>query len=223
MNPRFLAALVACPILGTTAAASDVYQRPLDFSLQLGETKSALDYGNVAIDTTIQRIGVAWREDYGRIRLGLRGGYSFITQTGQPTTAGEQLDGHHAEISFDVDLVRRRPLTLYVGGAYLYERVKNDNNAQTVRLAWHEPSARLGALIGLTPALKLRGGLQYGYIGGQERLHGAINQTTAIGRRHDTGAFLALELTLDAEGGYIGIGGQSGIERGAAVYFGRRY
>lgn len=197
---------------------------PIDFTLQISETKTAPRYGGTVVDTEVQRIGVYWQEYYrDRWRLGLRGGYSFVTQTGNAATAGLELDGYHAAVAFDVDLIQRPRFKWYAGGAYFYERTNEETSGQRITLSWHAPTGRIGAVVGLAGGVSLHAGVQHGYIAGQERLHGTVNQTTGVARPHDTGGFVGLELSLDADGGYAGISGQSGVERGAALYFGRRY
>lgn len=218
----FIATLAASAAWADTR--TDFYERPIDFALHIGEGKTALAYANRSVDTTVQRIGARWQEHYGtRLRLAMRGGYSFVTQTGNDATAGLELDGYHAALAFDVDLFRRQRFKLYAGGTYLYERAKEETAGQRIELSWHEPTGRIGAVVGLGRDVELRAGVRHGYIAGAERLRGTINKTMGVGRRHATGAFVGLQLTVDANGGYVGVSGHGGIERGAAVYFGRRF
>lgn len=215
--------LAVMPALWPAAAQSEAY-RPLDFALVISENKTRLNHGSTDVNTKIQRIGVAWQELYGeRLRLGLLGGYSFVTQTGNPASAGLELDGYHAGIAFNADLIQRQRFTIFFAGAYVYERTKDERSAQSVDLSWSVPSARLGALVRLNEWVQLTGGMQYSYLEGRERVRGATNQTLDIDRRHETGWFVGLTLTVDANGGYVGISGQSGVERGGAIYFGRRF
>lgn len=205
------------------AIATDHFDRPLDFSLYATQRKSEWNYGATIPHTTTKWLGVTWRERYGeRFHLGIFGGYAFLTQTGNAVTAGQELDGYHVGISADVTLFRRGPIDAFITTAYTYQNVKHDGGQQDVKITWHEPSAALGAGIRLHPQVRLYGGANYGYVEGEQRVSGTTNQTTDFERKPKTGGFAGLEVLLDP-GGYIGIGVQSGANRGAGIYFGRQY
>jgi len=215
--------LAACSALLAAPAAGEPYP-PLDFALYVGHADIRFAYPAADVDTAIRRIGVGWREHYGeRLRLGLFGGYSFVSQTGNAPTAGLDLDGYHVGVSFDLDLLQRRPFAIFAGASYMYERAKQEDATNHLRLTWTAPTVRVGALIRISETLRLTGGGQYGYVEGEERLRGSVNQTSRIERRHETGGFAALELTVDAQRGYVGIAGYSGAERGGTIYFGRQF
>lgn len=220
-------AAYACVFLSATALADDGWYpytpRPLDFNVRFSQHTVDLDYDGTRVDTSVDRVGVAWRERFGeRLQLGLFGGYSALTQTDNPDTAGRRLHGYHAGFSLDLDLLTLERAALFLGAAWLYEKVDEDDGAQRVALSWNEPSVRLGASGLIGGALQLYGGVRYGVIDGRQRLSGALNETRPIEQADRSGGFAGLELILDRDG-YAGAVVESGLDRSVALYFGRRF
>ncbi len=197
-------------------------ERPLDFSLYLLQARTDLDYGAARVDTTVDRLGIAWRERYGqRLHLGLFGGYAFLTQHNNAATAGRELNGYHAGFSFDLDLLASERAALFLAAAWLYQKVDDDDGAQRVVISWNEPSVRIGTS-GLLGGVRAYGGVRYGRIDGQQRLRGALDETRSVEKTNQTGAFFGLELNLERDG-YVGVAGESGPDRRVSLYFGRRF
>lgn len=216
-----LAALCTGPVAAEDGPS--IYpERPLDFSLTLGQHTLDLDYGDTTVDTSVDRIGISWRERYGeRLQLGLVLGYSFLTQGNNVVTAGRELDGYHAGVTLDIDLLKTERALLFLGVSWLYQNVDDDDGAQRVEIAWREPSGWLGVSRLIGP-VRAYGGVRYARIDGQQRLSGALNETRDIEETDSSGAFAGLELALEDDG-YVGVVGQSGPDRSASIYFGRRF
>ena len=220
---RLLAIWLAAAI--PIAAAEDerrITDPPLDFSLYLSRTKTDIDYPTAPVSTRIDRIGIHWRERYQPLLLGLIGGASYVTQTQNIPTAGLELSGYHVGVTFEIEMLKIDSLRVSLGGAYLYERVKEERGNDHIVLAWRLPTAQLLAQWRVTPAWELYGGPHYGYLDGEERLRGATNLTQDIERRADTGGIAGIRLNLD-DAGYVTLEGNSGATRSVALYFGRRY
>ena len=218
-------ALIGALYAGSAIAAdgSPFSDRPLDFSLRVVDTELALDYGGTNVDTTLQRISIGWRERYGeRLQLGLVGGPSYLTQRNNAATAGLELNGYHAAVSLDIGLYASPGARVDFNATYLYQRVDHDNAGQKVVIDWREPSAQLSAGAGLGAGLWVYAGARYGRIDGEQRRSGVQNETRTIARNAPAGALIGLELRLEHDG-YIGLTGVSGVDRGVALYFGRRY
>lgn len=174
------------------------------------------------IETTVKRIGVAWRERFGkRLTLGLLGGYSYLTQRGEPLTAGEQLDGYHAGVSVDATWPLGTAVSLFAGAHYLYERTDDARVDQDVVLSWSAVYAQTGLALHAGDA-RFYAGVNYGDLDGEERARGAINSTRDLSANDSTGAVGGVELTIDRDG-YVGVVARSGFYRGAGIYFGRRF
>jgi len=221
---RYLLLIVCfCPALVCQAndlpPTTEIGDNQLDFTVRFDQNKTDFDYGNITINTTIKRIGVYWNERFGeRLRLGLFGGYTALTQTNNPLTAGLTLEGYHAGVALHLGLLQTQRLLLFFSADYTYQNVDDGNAGQSVDISWLEPSVRLGAAVRLNKTVRLFGGANYGYIDGQERDSGTTNQTIDFEHRRRSGGFFGVDLNV-GDGGYIGIAGRSGVNRSAEIYF----
>lgn len=213
--------------LTASACADDTalrhYDRPLDFSLALIHGTSDLDYGNTAVDTSFDRITLAWRERYGeRLQLGLLGGPTRLTQSNNPATSGRELAGYHAGVSLDVDLARTNRFDAFFSANWIYQQVDDSNGTQKVVVNTREPNAQLGAGLTVGAGGRFYGGVRYSAINGEQRLSGTIDETRTIKETRRSGGFAGFEQTLE-EDGYIGLAAQTGSNRTVSIYFGRHF
>lgn len=196
--------------------------RPFEFTVTAGRERTVFESDTQSSPTTVKRVGISWHEQFGpRVEIGLFGGYTSVTQTGNPLTAGLKLDGYHAGISLRLALLQTERVRLFIGSDYAYQDVDHVGGEQSVTLEWYELRARLGAAAALTPRVHLYGGGSYGYIDGQERATGAVDRTTDFERRRRYGGFLGLDFNVEP-GGYVGVEAWSGLSRGGKVYFEKR-
>ena len=211
-------------LAASTAAADEprLTDRPLDFSLYLNRARTDLDYPGDRVSTRIDRIGIHWREQYQPLWLGLMGGWSYVTQTQHPATAGLELGGYHVGITFELELYAAQPLRVALEGGYLYERVDEETDGNDVELAWHIPWVQLLTEWHPVPVWELYGGVRYDYVEGEQRLRGAVNSTTDIDHRAETGGVVGIKLHLDGDG-YVALEGNDGATRSVTLHFGRRY
>ncbi|WP_372521988.1 hypothetical protein [Sulfuricaulis sp.] len=220
-----LGLLMIMPVLAEAAGplVPDEPGRGPDLSLRFTSAKMPLDYGDRSYDTTSRWIGLSLREKAGqRVTLGMYGGYAYVTQTGNPVTAGMELNGFHAGFSLYGVILESRHESLFYAFDYTYQKVDNKSDAQTVVIDWSQPQAQLGAIISLTQNFRFYGGGSYGRIDGEERVSGTVNRTTTISRAARGGGFLGLDLNTDPDG-YVGIEVRLGLTRGGEIYFKRRY
>lgn len=215
-----------CFFLSAAAAAADGYpytDRPLDFSLIFSHHTLALDYAGTPVDTSVDRVGIAWRERFGeRLQLGLLGGYAFLTQSNNPPVAGQELNGYHAGFSLDLDLFRRARAGVSLHGAWLYQKVDQGDATQQAVISWREPWVELLADVTAGAGLRLYGGVRYGAIDGTQRLSGTLNETRSITETDRTGGVVGVQLELEGNG-YIGAATASGPDRRTEIFFGRRF
>ena len=213
--------LMALPVLVEAAGPLTPNERveSLDFSLRFARAKMPLDYSGRTYDTTNRWIGLALREKAGqRVTLGMYGGYAYVTQTGNPVTAGMELDG----FSLHGVILESRRVSLFYALDYAYQKVDHKGDIQTVVIDWSQSQAQLGAIAALTQNFRFYGGGSYGRIDGEERASGTVNRTTALRRDARGGGFLGLDLNTGPDG-YVGIEVRSGLTRGGEIYFKRRY
>jgi hypothetical protein len=196
--------------------------RPFEFTVLIGRERTVFESDIRSSPTTVRRVGISWREQFGpRVAIGLFGGYTSVTQTGNPLTAGLKLDGYHAGISLHLALLQTERVRLFIAGDYAYQDVDRTGGEQSVALEWYELRARLGAAVALAPRVQIYGGGSYGHIDGQERVTGAVNGTTDFERRARYGGFLGLNFNVEP-GGYVGVEAWSGLGRGGKIYFEKR-
>lgn len=210
-------------ITGPALAETPWTDRPLDFALHLSQTKLSLEYpGAGEIDTKVQRIGISWRERYGeRLQLGLIGGGAYLTQSNNAATAGIEPNGYHTGLSLDIELYRSARFRADFRTQYLYQRVDHES-ANKIVIAWNELTAQATAAALVGGGLWAELGTRYGGIDGEQRLSGTINETRPIERNARAGAIVGLRLDVERDG-YVGIRGVTGMDRGVALYFGRRF
>lgn len=224
MRKAVVLALLACaaPVSAQDWRAAAYADLPLDFSVRFARDELDL-VGNGAGDTTIDRVGIAWRERYGdRIELGLFLDYAALTQENNPVTAGRELTGYHAGVSLDADLLRLGRAALFLRAGLGYLRVDDDTPTQSIVLSWTQPTLRIGARGPIAGGLRAYGGVRYGTIDGEERLSGATNATTSLEEDDRVGGFAGLELALE-RGGYVGVSAETGPDRSVGIYFGRAF
>jgi len=220
-----LLALLLPAIAGAAERETRLYpDRPIDFSLYFETASIDIDYGDRRVDTSIDRIGVIWRERFSeRLQLGLFGGYAFLTQGNNPPTAGRELDGWHAGVSLDLDLLTTARLNVFASAAWVYQEMEEENNGELVNISWNEPSARFGVRARLGGPVHGYAGVRYARLNGEQRRRGGgTDETRELEETDSTGGFVGLELDLDSEG-YVGISAESGFDRRVGLYFGRRF
>lgn len=222
MKRALLLALLLAPGAASAGEWGATYvERPLDFTARLGRQK--LDLEGVAGATTIDRIGVGWRERYGaRLELGLSVDYVALTQENTAITAGRELTGYDAGLSLDADLLRVGPAALFLRATLSYLRVDDEDPDQSLVISWTEPAVRLGVRGPLGAGVRAYAGVRYGLIDGEERLRGAANATRALEEDQRVGGFAGLELALERNG-YVGVAAESGPDRMFGIYFGRQF
>jgi hypothetical protein len=223
---RLLATILLAPAAALAAGPPPAPGDPkqLGVAIRFAQYKTTFDYsGAPAADTTVKWIGVTWYERVApRLELGLYGGYSFLTQTGNSVTAGIEPDGGHVGIALRGPLAETERLQLYLDGSYTYQKVDHAGATQSVALSWYEPQLRLG--LAFTPPGRVRvylGGVG-SYLEGQQRVTGTAPATTNFERGRRRGGFLGLDLTVDRDG-YIGLEARTGLERGGEIYFKKRF
>lgn len=214
--------LLPVPLLAATEVTGDLGEdRNLDFGLRFASSRNSLDYGGTSHDTTVQWISAGWREPFGPVQLGLRVGYSALTQTGNPATQGLELDGYHAGISLALDVARYRQGRIFFSADYIYQIVKHEGTTQTVEMSWHDPRVNVGLYHGLGRQVFLIVGGSYGRTSGTERVeNGSI--TARHFSRNDGGAFFGLDIA-DNNKGTVGFVVRTGLDRGGSIYFKRLF
>lgn len=195
----------------------------LDFSLRFARAEIPLEYAGRNQDGTASWLGVSLRELVSpRVTLGMYGGYAWLSQTGNPVTAGVDLDGYHAGVSLHALLLPGKKASLFGALDYSYQKTEHEGDVQKVVIDWTQTQAQLGVMLTLTRYWRFYGGGSYGKIDGEERARGTVNHTLPFERDARSGGFLGIDLNVEMDG-YIGVELRSGYMRGGEIYFKRRY
>lgn len=202
---------------------SDNGHSTLDFSLRFARVEMPFDYAGRTNDTTSRWFGFSLREQASqRVTLGMYGGYAWLTQTGNPVTAGIELDGYHAGFSLHAVLLEGQRASLYGALDYGYQKADNKSDTQTVVIDWAQSQAQFGVMLTLTRQWRFYGGGSYGKIDGEERASGSVNHTLSFERDARSGGFAGLDLNMETDG-YVGFEVRSGLVRSGEIYFKRRF
>lgn len=224
MRPAITALALTVPLcaMATEPPAAIDERHRVDFGLGFSRATSDLSYDQTKISTTVRWISVSWNEPFGeRLRLGLHGGYSTLSQTNNPATVGTSLSGHHAGISAELTLARWTQARIYAGARYTYQQVDGATTNQTTEIEWNQTRADLGAVVRVAESLRLFGGVDRGRIDGEERTSGALTSTRPF-RADETGVYGGLSV-LDRNAGAVSVVWRSGIERTVGFAFRRQF
>lgn len=214
--------LLPTHLLAATEVTGDLGDgKSLDFGLRFASARNSLEYGGAIHDTTVKWISAGWREPFGPVQLGLRVGYTFLTQNDNPITRGLDLDGYHAGISLALDITRYRQGRIFFSADYIYQTVKHEGTTQTVEMTWHDPRLNVGIYHRLSGQVFVFLGASYGRTSGQERLMNGVVTSRAFSR-NDAGGVVGLDI-VDSDKGTVGFVVRTGLDRGGSIYFKRLF
>lgn len=227
MSTRARAVLLAASasLLWRVASATEAAgfpEQPGDFAVRFVQYDVSLSDKGKTFDSTVKQISFGFREMFGeRVRAGLFGGYSYLSQDDNPATAGEQLDGWHAGVALEVTAFRRKGFGLTAGTRYMYQRVDEDNLPAPVEYTWSEASLYASANVQIAPTLIFFGGVNYVSIDGEQRLSGSVQRTSRFDNAQ-AGAFAGLDFEIEPRG-HVGVMAETGLRNGGQIYFMHRY
>lgn len=214
--------LLPARLLAATEVTGELADgKSLDFGLRFASARNSLEYGGSTHDTTVKWVSAGWREPFGPVQLGLRVGYTFLTQNDNPSTRGLELDGYHAGISLALDIARYRQGRVFFSADYVYQTVSHEGTTQTIEMTWHDPRVNVGLYHGLSGQVFVLLGASYGRTSGQERLNNGV-VTTRHFSSNDAGAVLGLDI-VDNNKGTVGFVVRTGLDRGGSIYFKRLF
>ncbi len=197
-------------------------EHPGDFAVRFVQYDMSLSDKEDRLDSTVKQISFGFNEAFGdRVKAGLFGGYSYLSQDDNPATEGEQLDGWHAGIAFEVAAYRTERFGLIAGARYMYQRVDEDSLPSPVEFTWYETSVYVSANTRIASGLVLFGGINHASIDGEERIDGTVRSTTNFDNS-GAGAFIGLDFEIEPRG-HIGIMAETGLRNGGQIYFLHRY
>lgn len=194
----------------------------LDFALRLARYKTNFDYGTLDTRSTLEEITASWRYRINkRLQVGFVAGYSSLSQSNNPPTAGLDLDGWHAGIGLHFNLLHSKYVDLVFSTDYTFNDVSGDAaNGDSVDVEWAKSRALIGLNVRVGKRVQLYGGGIANRIDGEQRQTGSVNQTLDFKHGRTSGVFVGLDIDLEHQG-YFGVEIQSGETKGVGFYFKR--
>jgi hypothetical protein len=191
------------------------------YSLTLERDSSSLRIDDAAVATIRERIGIRIEEAYPtRTRLGLTLGQVFFTQRRYPTAAGTDGGGYFLRLDADQNVYTSAAARLSVHGGYLFEQIySGEDDADSVRL--HTFVAGIGLSSDISPWISVGLHADAGVLSGVQSTDATNPARRDVEWNEQSGVGASIEFNVE-QGGYVGIRGGTGIDRGFALYFARR-
>ncbi|WP_018231495.1 hypothetical protein [Thioalkalivibrio thiocyanodenitrificans] len=223
MHPRIpIAVPLLILALAQTAAAQT---RTVGPELEVYFKREISDWrpeGAGKVETRINRVGVLVRDHVAEgLWIGLHGGYLGLTQSGNPATRGMNLTGWHLGTSVRWRFLHAESMSVSLLGQYTYNEADDAADGQSTAYDWHEYGAGLETAVRLD-RVRLRLGVDYTAVDGDERTRGLIRDTRSISEDEAISARAALDLLVDATG-RITFQVEAGGRRGAGIWFARQF
>ena len=218
--------ILATALAASTAANADEAgwfpDHPGDFAVRFVQYNIPLSDKTDQFDSTVKQISFGFNGAFGkRVKAGLFGGYSYLSQDDNVATRGEQLDGWHAGMLFDVAVYQADRFGLNAGTRYMYQRVDEDNSPTQVEYTWSETSIYLAANARVGSSLVFFGGINQVSANGEQRIDGPVPDTTNFDNSK-AGAFIGVDFEIEPRG-HIGVMAETGLRTGGQIYFMHRY
>lgn len=217
-----LAAAVLLSSLPVQAALPELEENPSPQAFALRFSRVRTPLGGTDDPSLVGSAGLSWQQVAASyLQVGVLAGYTAVTQTGRPLTAGMRLEGYHAGLVVR-GLAWPRPfLQVLIETRYVYYHVKDTLAGQNVALDWQETEIAGGGIWYPLDSLRLFGSLHYGALDRQERAYGTMNHTLDFNTNKGGGA-VGLEFSVDPSGD-IGVQRSWGLHDGFTIYFQRRW
>jgi hypothetical protein len=207
----------ACAACGFGARADEV----TGYSLALERDSSALRIDGAAVATIRERVGIRIEETYPtRTQLGLTLGQVFFTQPRYPTVAGTDGGGYFLRLDADQPVYATSTVRASIHGAYQFEQIySGDDDEDAVRL--HAFIAGVGLSGAVASWIRVGLRADVGTINGVQSTDALNPARRDVEWNEEFGAGASIEFNVE-QGGYVGLRGGTGIDRGFALYFERR-
>ena len=196
--PRCCCTLALAGLLGAGPAGAG-WGENLGLAVDIRRDSQAWDYPEQRITTRSTRLGLhLYEPSLPAFQPGLRLGRLWVSQSGNPATAGLDLGGQYLGAVLDSEWFASAPLGLRARAAYTALEARDSSDEQTTRLRWYEAELRLAAGLRLHP-VELDLGGYHRWLEGDEIARGALSHTQAV-ERAGGGVYLEVRYWTDATG-----------------------
>lgn len=220
----FAVALLLCDVALAMGPPQALETRTsFDFGLYFVQSGYSLDTGSGKSPTTVEWAGIGWNERFSeQLQLGLHIGNTYLTQTQNPLTAGQELVGHHAGIRLTFDFTpRARSAGFLADVTITRQEVDHETDAQTIQIEWTDSRAGLWMWLYPWQSVQFVAGVRYGTLSGTQLAAGGVNSSTEL-EMTDSGTALGINFN-DGRGGSVGYMARYGLDSGGQLYFKRQF
>lgn len=214
MRAPLVATLLMLPALSAQAQEFGI------FALEFSRHETPLQGG-----TTLESNGLGLRYSERSalpFTLSMALGYERSRHRDDPVSLGFEPDGYYAAITLDAASPQWQGLQGGLTLDYGYHWSEESVGQQRLELDWHQSEARLWLALRLGSRARLHGCIAALNIDGSQGLIGATPSQLDFKAAQRSGYCGGVELET-GDGGYIGLELESRHQKGALLYFGRRY
>ncbi len=213
-----VAAMAVCALL---LAPAPGIARNLDVSLDVERETTDFRLGDGRrVENRYTQLGFSvWQRELPWFQPGITAGVGWISQSGDPATAGYSLSGEWVGLQ----LRSRLPLGAGVGlvgqVGWTYHQADGEENGDVVEVSWYDTQARLG-LETTIDRVTLEGGGTWRDVDGERRLPG--RETLRFEADQGGGVYAGVAFRVDPTG-YVGIVAETGSRNAVRIHFARRF
>jgi hypothetical protein len=172
------------------------------------------------VESRYTRLGISvWQTQWPWLQPGLTAGVGWISQSGDPATAGYSLSGEWVGLQLRSRVPLGGGLDLVGQAAWVYHQADGEENDAAVELSWYDTEARLG-LAARFDRLTLEAGGSWRDVDGERRLPGL--ETLTFETENDVGAYAGVALWVDPTG-YVSVTAETGTREAVRVQFARQF
>ena len=225
MRRPLYALLTLTLLLSSTASARgtpSLMEVPLSFWVYVDQTRSEWEIDDDIADTEVRRFGAAFAQHFSdRFQAGLFGGFSSMTQTNYPRTAGLSPSGGHLGLLLRGFPVKTQKFDVDLGGSISYNLVNQSESERDVETNWTEGLVYAKGILKFD-AIRLSLGANYQHISGTEKYNSTLlNQNSSISAKENVSGMAGIDFV--AGGGTIGLHGEWGARNSLYLKFARDF
>lgn len=216
-------ALIFAIFCNSPAFAADWQSKGLDLTLEFSQQQlpiySADNTARLRLNSYLIRIN----EYYGsRVKAGLLIGGIDARVRDLANSSHIDSAGYYMGLGMDISLLEHRALKLDGRLQIRYGDSDARIDQQSIELNWLQTDIHTRLSMLVTPALQLYGCASWHHLSGEHLAAGQQNFDHDIGLQRHDGYCAGIELHT-ADSGFIGIELGAAAQKGASIYFGRRF
>lgn len=204
-------------------AAQRSKNRLLEFSLDIQNTTSYLNFTSDSYETKSEQLGISWYEPFTEyFHGGLELGYINMTQIDNSLTSAKFTSGQYAGLLLRFIPINAELFSLTLNANYRYNDTEGTSTNQESRFIWSETLLSTELKFQPTSLIGLTFAAEYHLIDGSQQDSGTINQIIAFNAEKQHGNRFGLNFTTNRTG-VVGFEWFTGFRSGSRLYFTREF